>query len=115
MKIDIDFKIADSAINEFKKALLENSNQNDLVRVSVQGGGCSGFKYSLFFVDKEDFDASRDIIEDYDGMKLVVDKRSAFYLDGVMIDWKDEDDQKGFVFNNPNVKTGCGCSKGSCS
>jgi iron-sulfur cluster assembly protein len=114
MKIEIDFKVTESAIKEFKRALSEAAEPTDLVRISIQGGGCSGFKYGLFFVDKDDFDEGRDVAEDYDGLKVVVDKKSAFLLDGTTIDWSDGP-ESGFKFDNPNAKKGCGCSKGSCS
>lgn len=114
MKIEIDFKVTESAIKEFKRALSEAADPTDLVRISAQGGGCSGVKYSLFFVDKDDFVENRDAAEDYDGLKVVIDKQSAFLLDGTTIDWS-EGPEKGFKFDNPNTKKSCGCSKGSCS
>lgn len=113
MNIEIDLNITESAIKEFKKALLElgEESKENMVRVSVQGGGCSGFMYGLGFVPSEEVDSKADIIEDYEGLKVVVDKKSLLYLDGTTIDWVDDISQRGFKFNNPNAKKTCGCNK----
>lgn len=113
MKIDIDLKLTEGAVKEFKNALAElgEGSANDLVRVSVQGGGCSGFAYGLGFIKPEDVDADLDIVEEYDGLKVAVDKKSLLYLDGTTIDWVDDISQRGFKFNNPNAKKTCGCNK----
>lgn len=112
MNIDIDIKVTDNAIKEFKKAIQELNSEVDLmVRVSVQGGGCSGFMYGLGFVDQSEINSNEDIIEEFNGIKLVVDKKSLLYLDGTTIDWIDDLNQRGFKFDNPNAKKTCGCAK----
>jgi iron-sulfur cluster assembly protein len=113
MNVDINLNITQNAIKEFKKALTETADldPNSLVRVSVQGGGCSGFVYGLGFVDEKDVDEKQDVVEEYEGLRLVVDKKSLLYLDGVTIDWLDDLNQRGFKFNNPNATKVCGCSK----
>ena len=113
MKIEIDLKVSDAAIKEFKRALSESgySDSGTLVRVSVQGGGCSGFMYGLGFIGHDDVIEEQDFVEDYDGLKIVVDKKSLLYLDGTTIDWVDDLNQRGFKFDNPNAKKSCGCSK----
>jgi iron-sulfur cluster assembly protein len=112
MNVNIDIKVTDSAVKEFKKALLESGSESDtFVRVSVQGGGCSGFMYGLGFVSEEDIKPEEDLIEDFNGIKLVVDKKSILYLDGVTIDWVEDLSQRGFKFDNPNAKKSCGCNK----
>lgn len=113
MKLEIDLKITEQAIKEFKRALSELGEQSaqDLVRISVQGGGCSGFMYGLGFISPSDVDQSADIVEDYDGLKVVVDRKSLLYLDGTTLDWVDDIAQRGFKFNNPNAKKTCGCNK----
>lgn len=113
MNVEIDIKLTESAIKEFKKAIQESKTESEsdvFVRASVQGGGCSGFMYGLGFVGKEDI-SSEDIVEDFDGVKLVVDKKSILYLDGTTIDWVEDLNERGFKFNNPNAKKTCGCSK----
>ena len=111
MNIDVNFKVSDSAVVEFKRALSESESPGDVVRVSVQGGGCSGFTYGLGFVGPEDINAEQDVLEEYDGLKVVIDKKSLLYLDGSTIDWVDDLNQRGFKFNNPNATKTCGCSK----
>jgi iron-sulfur cluster assembly protein len=112
MQVNIDLKITEGAVKEFKKALSELGDEGkpQVVRVSVQGGGCSGFMYGLGFVPSEDITAD-DVVEDYDGLKVAVDKKSLLYLDGTTIDWVEDLSQRGFKFNNPNAKKTCGCNK----
>lgn len=114
MNVEIDVKVTESAVKELKKAIEEASTESEmLVRVSVQGGGCSGFMYGLGFVAQEDVKEGEDIVEQFDGVKLVVDKKSLLYLDGTTIDWIEDSNQRGFKFDNPNVKKTCGCKKNS--
>lgn len=76
------------------------------LRVSVQPGGCSGFKYSLVI---EDATADDDLVVEYDGFKVFVDPFSAQYLSGITIDHVSSMQGSGFTFKNPNSTGGCGC------
>ena len=76
------------------------------LRVSVQPGGCSGFKYGLLI---EDEPAEDDVILAQDGFKVFVDPFSAQYLNGVTIDYVSSFQGSGFTFKNPNSTGGCGC------
>jgi len=76
------------------------------LRVSVQPGGCSGFKYSLLI---EDAPAEDDFVLSHEGVKLFVDPFSAQYLNGVTIDYVSSMQGSGFTFKNPNATGGCGC------
>ncbi len=76
--------------------------------VGVQGGGCSGFSYLLRPVIEVDIDPDWNVIEQ-DGLKVYVDQMSAMYLEGVTLDYVEQLDGSGFKFNNPNVKSTCGC------
>jgi iron-sulfur cluster assembly accessory protein len=76
------------------------------LRVSVQPGGCSGFKYGLLI---EDQPAEDDLILDSEGFKIFVDPFSAQYLNGVTIDYVSSMQGSGFTFKNPNATGGCGC------
>lgn len=112
MNVEIDIKVTENAIKEFKKAMAEaQSDEETLVRVSVQGGGCSGFMYGLGFIGQEEVNKEEDLIEEFDGLKVVVDKKSLLYLDGTTIDWVEDLNQRGFKFDNPNAKKSCGCNK----
>ena len=76
------------------------------LRVSVQPGGCSGFKYALVI---EDAATEDDLILDQDGYRVFVDPFSAQYLNGTTIDYVTSMQGSGFTFRNPNATGGCGC------
>ena len=89
------------------KALLESEGREDLaLRVAVQPGGCSGLRYQLFF-DERDLDG--DVIKDFNGVEVVVDRMSAPYLMGATIDFADRIDAQGFTIDNPNATGSCAC------
>jgi iron-sulfur cluster assembly accessory protein len=76
------------------------------LRVGVVGGGCSGFSYSL------QFDTSAGMMDkvfDMDGLKVFVDATSIMYLNGCRVDYVETLEGAGFKFENPNVKSTCGC------
>ncbi len=76
------------------------------LRVAVQPGGCSGFKYSLLI---EDQPAEDDTVVPNDGFQVFVDPFSYQYLSGVTIDYVSSMQGSGFTFKNPNSTGGCGC------
>ncbi|GDX87537.1 hypothetical protein LBMAG44_14500 [Gemmatimonadota bacterium] len=76
------------------------------LRVSVQPGGCSGFKYSLLIEDKP---ADDDTVVTQDGYKVFVDPFSMQYMAGITIDYVTSMQGSGFTFKNPNATGGCGC------
>lgn len=76
------------------------------LRVGVQPGGCSGFKYTLNIEDKPEAD---DVVIEAHGVRLFVDSFSGQYLNGVHIDYKSNFQESGFAFENPNATGGCGC------
>lgn len=76
------------------------------LRVSVQPGGCSGFKYSLLIEDKP---ADDDTVIPQEGFNLFVDPFSMQYLGGVTVDYTTSMQGSGFTFKNPNATGGCGC------
>ncbi len=89
------------------KALLEQEGRDDLrLRIAVQPGGCSGLRYQLFF-DERSLDG--DVVTDYDGVEVVVDRMSAPYLSGASIDYADRIDAQGFTIDNPNAQGSCAC------
>jgi iron-sulfur cluster assembly accessory protein len=89
------------------RALLEQEGRDDLsLRVAVQPGGCSGLRYQLFF-DERSLDG--DIIKDFGGVNVVVDRMSAPYLDGAVIDFTDTIEKQGFTIDNPNATGSCAC------
>ena len=91
-----------------RRIIEEQKYEEDVVlRVGVTGGGCSGFSYALAF-DKA-YDEKPDSRYDCHGVPVVVDRKSALYLDGTTVDFHDGIDKRGFVFNNPNAVKSCGC------
>ena len=99
--------ITDRAATEITTIRSDNSiPDNYALRVGVKGGGCSGFTYSLGF-DGE-VQETDDIME-INGVKLVVDSKSLFYMAGTEVDYNDSEQGRGFVFNNPNAANTCGC------
>jgi iron-sulfur cluster assembly accessory protein len=89
------------------KILLEQEGRDDLrLRIAVQPGGCSGLRYQLFF-DERSLDG--DMVEDYGGVEVVVDRMSAPYLTGATIDFADRIDAQGFTIDNPNAQGSCAC------
>ena len=77
------------------------------LRVGIAAGGCSGFSYVLKPDTK--FDDKADSRYNFHGVDVVVDKKSALYLDGTTLDWYDGLERRGFTFDNPNVVKTCGC------
>ncbi len=89
------------------KSLLDQEGRDDLkLRVSVQPGGCSGLRYQLFF-DERDLDG--DIVADFSGVGVVVDRMSHPYLLGATIDFVDSIEKQGFTIDNPNASGSCAC------
>ena len=88
-------------------ALLAQEGRDDLrLRVAVQPGGCSGLRYDLYF-DERTLDG--DLVRDYDGVEVIVDRMSAPYLDGATIDFADTIQKQGFTIDNPNAQGSCAC------
>ena len=104
-------KITEKAAKEVIAVVESQKIAEPIIRVGINGGGCSGFEYSLNF-EKEDFVPSKmDTVYEQHGVKLVVDKKSDLYLDGTTIDFKDNLNERGFAFENPNAVKSCGCGK----
>ena len=95
-----------SAIEAIAKALKDEGEAGDFLRVSVVGGGCSGYQYGLDF-DKEE--RMGDIAITFDDVKVVVDQVSAGYLRGTVVDYVTGLHCTGFQFKNPNANRTCGC------
>ncbi len=89
------------------KSLLTQEGRDDLrLRIGVQPGGCSGLIYQLYF-DERSLDG--DLVADFDGVEVVVDRMSAPYLDGATIDFSDTIEKQGFTIDNPNAGSSCAC------
>jgi iron-sulfur cluster assembly accessory protein len=78
------------------------------LRFAVQGGGCSGFSYAMQWENEK---GPMDKEFEFDGLKVIVDATSLMYLDGVTVDYLETLESSGFKFDNPNVKSTCGCGQ----
>jgi iron-sulfur cluster assembly accessory protein len=89
------------------KSLLEQEGRDDLqLRIAVQPGGCSGLRYQLFF-DERALDG--DVVREFHGVSVVVDRMSVPYLGGATIDFVDTIEKQGFTIDNPNAQGSCAC------
>jgi len=89
------------------KALLDQEGRDDMhLRIAVQPGGCSGLRYQLFFDDRS---LDGDLYRDFNGLRVGVDRMSAPYLQGAVIDFVDTIEKQGFTIDNPNAGGSCAC------
>lgn len=100
--------LTEAAAKEIKTIIEQQELDLDKVRlrVGVKGGGCSGFSYLL---DLTETQKDSDELFEQHGVKIIIDPKSLLYLGGVTVDFKDELMGRGFVFNNPNATSSCGC------
>jgi iron-sulfur cluster assembly accessory protein len=99
-------ELTDVASNKVKEIMSQQNPAPTALRVAVVGGGCSGFSYHMAFDNQEN---PSDNVYEFGGLKVLVDQMSEMYLDGVQIDYIETLEGAGFKFNNPNVKSTCGC------
>ena len=89
------------------KSLLDQEGRDDLaLRIAVQPGGCAGLRYNLFFDDRA---LDGDLTAEFGGVNLTVDRMSAPYVQGAMIDFVDTIEKQGFTIDNPNATGSCAC------
>ncbi|MBX8631440.1 MAG: iron-sulfur cluster insertion protein ErpA [Candidatus Thermoplasmatota archaeon] len=103
-----DVVFTEKAISKVKSLMPQNGKQAYL-RVYVAGGGCGGFKYGMTFDEK--VDVLNDFQLEKGGVKIVVDRESAAYIEGTEIDYVDSLQGSGFTFSNPNAKSTCSCGQ----
>jgi iron-sulfur cluster insertion protein len=97
--------LTESAVVKLKDLFAEESNPNLLLRVFVQGGGCSGFQYGFTFDEnrnEDDFEVPAEV-------PVVVDSMSMQYLQGATIDYREDLMGANFSINNPQAQSTCGC------
>jgi iron-sulfur cluster assembly protein len=104
----MDLKLTEKAASEVKRIIDDKKlPETAVLRVAVAAGGCSGFEYRLDF--DESTDDQQDIVEEYHGVRVAVDRKSADILGGTEIDFKEDLMSRSFVFNNPLAVRTCGC------
>ncbi|HMK29789.1 MAG TPA: iron-sulfur cluster assembly accessory protein [Terriglobales bacterium] len=95
-----------TAVAKVKEIMAQQNPVPAGLRVGVVGGGCSGFSYSMSF---ENGAGMMDKVFEIDGLKIFVDATSMMYLQGAIVDYVETLEGAGFKFENPNVKSTCGC------
>ena len=96
----------DNAVKKLVELKSEETAEDSFLRMGVKPGGCSGYSYEMFF-DTDKFDG--DVIEEYDGVNIVVDGQSLEHIKGATLDYKEGLMESGFSIDNPNVSRTCGC------
>ena len=100
--------LTENAAVKVKQLIDQEGDEGLALRVAVRPGGCSGFAYEMFF----DTDvAADDILNEENGVRVIVDPSSAQLLEGAELDYKDGLDQSGFAITNPNAQRTCGCGQ----
>jgi len=101
-------KLTASAAQKVSTLLTKQGRANGVLRVAVVGGGCSGLQYKM---DLQDGPASRDILVESGGVRVVVDPKSALYVTGSELDYIEALQDGGFKVKNPNAATSCSCGE----
>ena len=100
-------QISDGAAHKIRTLMAKQGIDDGGLRVGVKGGGCSGLSYT--FAWERAARLGDEVFEGAEGAKIYVDKKSLLYLNGTVLEYDTSLITKGFVFNNPNAKTTCGC------
>jgi iron-sulfur cluster assembly protein len=100
-------QLTDTAITKVSEIMSQQEPKPQGLRISVVGGGCSGFQYSMAFENaKMPLDKEYSFGED---LRVFVDQASMLYLDNCRVDYVETMEGAGFKFDNPNVESTCGC------
>ena len=99
-------QLTDTAVGKVKEILESQEPKPAGLRISVVGGGCSGFSYSMTF---ENSPGLLDKTYKFGELQVFIDQASMLYLKGAEVDYVESLEGSGFKFNNPNVKSTCGC------
>src|SRR5881397_94818 len=101
-------KVTPNAAKKVKNLLVKQGRAEGVLRVAIVGGGCSGLQYKM---DLQDGPANRDFLVQTEGVKVVVDPKSALYVSGSELDYQDALQDGGFKVKNPNAATSCSCGE----
>ena len=98
--------LSPEAVVKVKSLLSQESDADMRLRIAVESGGCAGLKYSMYF-DERTFEG--DAIVDFDGVEVVVDRKSGPFVEGAVISFADTITAQGFQIDNPNASGSCAC------
>jgi iron-sulfur cluster assembly protein len=100
-------QLTETAVSEFQRLMTEKGLQDAVIRIGVEPGGCSGMQYNMDFDEAvSDEDA---VFEQDGGLRVVCQKQSLTYLEGLQVDFSKKLMGGGFRFQNPNAAKSCGC------
>jgi iron-sulfur cluster assembly protein len=99
-------QLTETAVNKVSEILKMQEPKPAGLRIAVVGGGCSGFSYSMAFENQPNM---LDKTYNFGDLKVFIDQASMLYLDGAEVDYVETLEGSGFKFNNPHVKSTCGC------
>lgn len=102
----VSIALSQGAAAKVEELLKKEEGSQFFLRIAVQPGGCSGLRYALYFDDRE---MEGDVVTDFGGFSIRVDRMSNPYLKGASLDWLDGLEQSGFTINNPNATGTCAC------
>ena len=97
----------DKSIAQIRRLEAEKAKEGQLLRISVDPGGCSGFEYGMSF----DKIKEQDKVLENNGVSFLIDETSLEYLNGSVVDFDDGLNGKGFDIQNPNANSTCGCGR----
>ena len=100
--------LTEAAVAEVKRLMDVQDLTEGGLRLGVKGGGCSGLSYTINFDEKL---GEFDTVCEQDGVKVIVDAKSAIYLEGMQLDYQKDMVSGGFKFINPNATKTCGCGE----
>jgi iron-sulfur cluster assembly protein len=100
-------EITETASRKIRNLMSKQGIVDGGLRVGVKGGGCSGLSYTFAWEREARF--GDEVFVGAEGAKIFIDKKSLLYLNGTVLDYDTNLVSKGFVFNNPNAKSSCGC------
>ena len=98
-------KFTDNALKQIER-IISGKDKRNYFRITVKGGGCSGFTYTVDFDNQK---GKFDLEFESFGLNVLVDKKSHLFIKGTEIDWSDDLNDRGLKFNNPSAKGSCGC------
>ena len=98
--------VTEKAVKQLKTAMKSAGDENQILRMSVEGGGCSGMTYKMDFdTQQQEFDK----VFESNGLKIVCDLKSWLYLKNIEVDYSNDLLNGGFQIKNPNADRTCGC------
>ena len=106
MESPTQVRLSTNAARKVRELASAQGNEALMLRVYIEGGGCSGFQYGFEFAENP---AEDDSVVEVDGVKMLVDPMSYQYLVGAEVDFKEDLQGARFVISNPNASTTCGC------